>query len=62
MRPDPNSVKLCNSLHSSAQGDAATRGGRTNLDGVGASRLAPHRAASHAICQSNLRHHSSQAA
>jgi hypothetical protein len=28
---------ICNSLYSSAQGDAAARGGRTNLDGAGAS-------------------------
>src|ERR1700687_1522532 len=28
---------ICNSLHSSAQGEAATRGGRTNLDGAGVS-------------------------
>jgi hypothetical protein len=26
---------ICNSLHLSARGDAATRGGRTNLDGAG---------------------------
>src|SRR6266436_485460 len=28
---------ICNSLHSKAQGDAATRGGRTNLDAAGVS-------------------------